>query len=241
MNNITQHFLQQYTPLKSLIVYASEGTEKDYFVEAFDFDTNGKMINAHPLAIEESRQLGEILITDLEKKGQCFLSAGILPPHVLHINTGERGHVVWHTPAQKRKLYFVKELKLENKTYPIPPMLWKASREHLQVFTLKDNNRPGIESMLYNAPFFNLHESGLVCMGTVDIQIDHDCDLEKFMQLWDEYFFNSKFSHLLGDRSPVKSNIIQLYQKLADSHQKFPTNELIKHSKKLKQLLDESH
>ena len=60
-----------------------------------------------------------------------------------------------------------------------------------------------------------------------------DCTMSK----WEEYFFNSRFSHVLGGKSPVKGNIIQLWQSLKDSRRKFPVSCLLKHSLTLKKLI----
>ena len=74
-------------------------------------------------------------------------------------------------------------------------------------------------------------------MGTVDIEISAFFDLEDFMLAWHTYFFNSKFSHLLSERSPVKSNIIQLFNALSAGKKKFPLTELLKTDKKIKNLI----
>ena len=237
MENLTAKFLQQYRPFKSLVMYAGENQHESCFVESFDFDQNGRMINAHPLNLEESQELGLLLASNLERKGQCFQSKGILPTNVLQVRSGHDGHVIWYSPAQKKNLFFVKELKLESTVYPVPALLWKATTEHLEIFALKTNARPTAQTQLFKAPYFNIHAEGNVCMGTVDIQSEDEADLESFMSGWESYFFNSRFSHLLTSRSPVKSNIIQLYKRIKNSSEQFPVTELLKDSKKLKSLL----
>lgn len=84
------------------------------------------------------------------------------------------------------------------------------------------------QTLLYHAPFFNLYNDGRVCMGTVKVDIKADCHLEDFMQSCEQYFFNSYFSHLIGNASPVKENIIQLWQKLVGSDKPFPLKSLLK-------------
>jgi hypothetical protein len=74
-------------------------------------------------------------------------------------------------------------------------------------------------------------------MGTVSVRIKADCLLEEFMQQWEQYFFNSYFSHLIREKSPVKGNIIQLWQSLVNSGKQFSMKYLIKNGLTLKQLL----
>ncbi len=239
MKNITSRFTKKYWPTKSLIVYTSDSKENNCYVEAFDFNQKGMMINAHPLTIEESRQLGQTLIADHEKEERCFRSEGLLPINVLYVHTGDNGCVIWHTPGVQKRLLFKHELTLVDGNYPVPALLWKAGKEKLSIYALKNNKRPTINTLLYEAPYFNIHASGNVCMGTVDIEVENNSTLEQFMMLWESYFFNSTFSHLLGERSPVKSNIIQLYQGLLGKEY-FPFEELLQHPKKLKDILHEN-
>ncbi|MES2373396.1 MAG: PRTRC system protein B [Bacteroidota bacterium] len=237
MHNLTKLFTDPYHPIKGIVIYADQQNNENFFVESFDINDNGKMINAHPLGLQESHELGEILLHNEEENKGCFQGSGLLPENIVYLRTGKDGYVIWYTPAQKKQLYFIPDLKIADGVYPVPPLLWMASRDKLKIFALKNNERPSTETLLYNAPFFNIHTGGLVCMGTVEIDIGANCDLEEFMDEWHNYFFKSKFSHLLGERSPVKSNIIQLFSKLSGSKKQFPQVELLKSGKKLKQLL----
>jgi hypothetical protein len=63
-------------------------------------------------------------------------------------------------------------------------------------------------------------------MGNVPVKIPNDCCLETFMDLWQEYFFNSYFSHLFGEHVPVKGNIVQLWQNLINHNAPFPFEKL---------------
>lgn len=239
MHNITKSFTNTYQPFKGIIIYTDQNSNENYFAESFDFNNKGRMINAHPLNMQESRELAGILAQDETEKEQCFNSSGLIPENILYLRAGKDGLVIWHTPAQKKNLFFISDLELANSNYPIPPLLWIADREKLILFALKYNHRPSVNSPLFYAPFFNIHQDGKVCMGTVDIDFWPDCHLEEFINVWEDYFFNSRFSHLLGERSPVKANIIQLYKSLNNAKKQFPLNKLIKTGKKIKNILNE--
>lgn len=237
MKNITAEFTNMHHPFKGLVVYRSAEEKPDYYVEAFDFNYKGRMINPHPLSLQESEQLATTLRTSGELSDNYLQCRELLPPKLLYTRQGANGFAIWFTPAMTHFLAFTKDLKIPDGKYPVPPILWKASRTGLTVFALAKNEAPTMKTLLYKAPFFNIYDAGNVCMGTVEIDIDRNTHLEAFMQKWEELFFNSKFSHVLGGKSPVKGNIIQLWQSLSDSRKKFPVNYLVKHSLTMKNLI----
>ena len=61
--------------------------------------------------------------------------------------------------------------------------------------------------------------------------------LEDFIQGWQEYFFNSYFSHLLDGYCPVSVNIVQLWQEQVNSKKKFPVEVLVNNNKTIKDIL----
>jgi hypothetical protein len=74
-------------------------------------------------------------------------------------------------------------------------------------------------------------------MGTVAVSIPSDCSLEKFMSLWESYFFGSYFAHLLIDHSPVEGNVVELWKSLVGTGHSFPLDKLKPCSVTLKQLI----
>lgn len=220
-----------------MVVYRSTDEKPDYYVEAFDFNETGKMIDPHPLSLQESEQLAATLRASSDLSENYLQSRDLLPANLLFTKPGANGFAIWFTPARTHFLAFTPDLKIPDGKYPVPPMLWKASRKTLTVFALAKNDTPNMKTVLYKAPFFNIYDTGNVCMGTVEVDIDRHTHLEAFMQQWEELFFNSKFSHVLGGKSPVKGNIIQLWQSLADARKRFPISSLVKHTLTMKNLL----
>jgi PRTRC genetic system protein B len=237
MKDITANFGTLYHPVKAFVVYQKNTVDKCIYVESYDIDKNGYPINAHPLSLVESIQLANALDTSDELKRNFLKPSGLLPKNVLHINPDHNGYAIWHTPPQKIDLFFVEGLGIPNGRASIPSLLWKASKNTLWIFAMDSDTEIGEQTALFHAPFFNLYQDGKVCMGTVAVNIKSDCLLEEFIALWEQYFFNSYFSHLIGDKSPVKGNIIQLWQSLVNSRKQFPMKSLIKNGITLKQLL----
>jgi PRTRC genetic system protein B len=237
MNTITENFGTLYHPVKAFVVYQSGDKECSPYVQAYDMDAKGYPINAHPLTVRESTALAKALDTSPEHRKNYLKPEGLLPENVLQINPDNEGFAIWYTPALKTGLLFSDSLQIPNGKAALPPLLWKATKTNLYIYALSTAAGITEDSTLYQAPFFNIYEDGRVCMGTVKINIDIQCSLQQFMQSWQQYFFNSYFSHLLGNQSPVKGNIVQLWQGLVNTRRKFPIRQLKPHYLTMNELL----
>ena len=235
--DITENFGTLYYPKSALVFYQTKEINTDMYVEHFDMDKNGNPINAHPLTVKEANVLAKALQTDEEIKKAFLKPKGILPTNILHIDPSEKGAVLWYTKAQQRQLYFVNGLDIQSGKAQVPPMLWFANKNSLSVFALANDRRPTEKTPLHYAPFFNVYENGKVCMGTVDVNIQNSASVEEFTKKWEEYFFNSYFSHLMNEHNPIKGNCVNLWKNLIQSQEKFPNDVLIKTNLTLKNLL----
>jgi PRTRC genetic system protein B len=237
MKDITTTFGILYHPVKAFVIYQKNAADKSIYVESYDMNKNGYPTNAHPLSLKESTELANALDTSEELQRNFLKSSGLLPKNVLYINPDHNGYAIWYTPAQRVDLFFVESLAIPNGKASLPPLLWKASKNSLYIYAIDTVTEISEQTTLSHAPFFNLYEDGKVCMGTVSVSIKAECLLEEFMQQWEQYFFNSYFSHLIREKSPVKGNIIQLWQSLVNRRKQFPMKSLIKNDLTLKQLL----
>jgi len=237
MKDITTTFGTLYNPVKAFVIYEKDASDKSIYVESYDIDNKGYPINAHPLSVKESNQLAKALDNSDELQRNFLKPSGLLPKNVLYINPDHNGYAIWYSPAQKLDLFFADSLGIPNGVASIPALLWKASKKSLYLYALDNITEISEKTDLFHAPFFNIYDDGKVCMGTVSVNIKADCLLEEFMQQWENYFFNSYFSHLIQEKSPINGNIIQLWQKLVNSSKPFPLKSLIKNGLTLKQLL----
>ena len=237
-NDITASFGTLYHPKSALVFYETKGATTDVYVEHFDMDKNGNPINAHPLTVKEAKVLARALQTEKDKDNAFLKSNGILPTNILYINPNKnKGAVLWYTKAQRRQLYFLSDLYIPNGMAYVPPMIWYANKNSLSVFALASDRRPTEKTPLYFTPFFNSYEDGKVCMGSVNINIKNSASVEEFTKAWEDYFFNSYFSHLLGTNSPIKGNCVTLWKDLIQTGKPFPKEVLKKNNKTLKNLL----
>lgn len=237
MEDIIENIGIIYEPVKALLVYKSKGLAGRCYVEAYDMNAKGNPINAHPLSIAESVALAKSLDSSGELRRSFLKPDGLMPPNVLYINPEQNGYAIWHTPAMEKELFFVDGLDIPNGRAIVPPMIWKATKEKLMVFAIKGKAKPTLQTPLCFAPFLNLYRSGEVCMGTVSVKIKGDCLLEEFMEQWQQYFFNSFFSHSIDGNNTVKENIYQLWKETMEGNRKFPVKALLKTKLTLKNLL----
>jgi PRTRC genetic system protein B len=242
MKNLTNIFCNEYEAIKALLIYQKqtpedEGTQSSIYVESYDIGKYGNPINAHPLTYRETMQLSALFQTTEELKTGYLQSRGVLPNRVLYINPQQSGYAVWYTPPQEVPLFFASALGIASGRGKVPAMVWKAGRNELMVYALKGNKKPQSKTKLYHAPFFNVYADGRVCMGTVRIKITESARLEDLMGLWEKYFWNSYFSHLMNEFNPVTENIVQLWQTQVSSDDSFPTEVLKPTSFTLQNLL----
>lgn len=245
MNNVSQQFNEQYRPIKALLIYKSnerasetyERQESELYVESYDIGKNGNPINAHPLSVKEMTALSELMQSTQELKNTYLQCRGVLPAKLIYVNGQSNGYAVWYTLPQEVGLYFNESLGIPSGKAKIPALLWKATKESLYVFSLKGKGKPHADSPIFYAPFFNLSQDGRVCMGTVNISIDRQTHLEHFMAQWEAYFFNSYFTHTLGNHRHCKGNLIQLWQEQIGTGRDFPQQELVKNNRTLKDLI----
>ena len=238
MKDLTNTFGNLYQPVKALLILqkAGQSHQSDFYIESYDMDGQGCPINGHPLSITDSNSLAKALLVN-EKKSQGFLnSKGLLPANVLYINSSSNGFAIWTTPPKSIKLLFTENLDIKSGTAHIPALVWKAGKNSLQVFALNEETLSE-NTPLCHAPFFNIYADGRVCMGNVHVRIPKECGLEQFMDLWQDYFFNSYFSHLFQGHQPVNGNIVQLWQHLTATQEPFPTDLLITNRFQIKNLI----
>ncbi|MGJ1435697.1 PRTRC system protein B [Sphingobacterium siyangense] len=226
-----------YYPVSALLVYTKKGQGRadSSYVEHYDIDEDGKAINAHPLTIQETSKLIRSLKVHMAGTKERVLSKEILPANLLYVNNDIQGPVIWYTQKTTVPLFFTERLGIPTGMASVPAMVWKVTGKRLSVFALASDKRPTAGSLLYNAPFFNIHPDGSVCLGTVDTKLDHITNLQDWMCAWQDFFFNSRFSHLLS--SPVNGNCVHLWKSLVETGKPFPKKVLIPTTFTLTELL----
>jgi PRTRC genetic system protein B len=143
--------------------------------------------------------------------------AEILPARVM-VRTAEM--IVWWTPACERTMFFsdhgnAPDLRSMNgKIYPHPALLFKACGSHLWARALAKDERPNAESKMCMAPYWNCYDNGVCCTGSMKIPREKSVAA---IDLWEESFFQSEFTHASGVRKYVRfsGGFLAMWQSLA--------------------------
>ncbi len=161
-----------------------------------------------------------------------------LPPNVL-VRTQES--IVWWTPAAIRPMFYLKDKsteldQLSGKRFPQPPLLFRASAGHLEVRALSRNERPLLDAPLYRAPYWNVYESGDICLGST--KIPRDATVESLPQ-WEHSFFESEFTHSNASSKLTEhpGGFIGLWKSLAGK-KSFPVEHLADAKETLKKFIN---
>lgn len=145
------------------------------------------------------------------------------------------GFTAWWRPAQPTTMFFTMPAlqELSGQVFPQPPLLFIRRNRAVYIYALPTDERPGPETPLLYAPYPNYQpDTGWVCWGNAPLP------QEAAPEAWEEGFFASAFSHILG-RVPLKGgNLVTLWQGLA-AKQRFPLSRLRKAGKTVGQVLEE--
>lgn len=227
---VLSHALLVYErkPTREQVVPEIDGTSlladvPQVYVErhAIGHDAKGRvyLLTGEPLTVEDARDLAAGL--------SCARAygSGLLPPTVLAMNPS--GDVLWWSPAALRTLRFTERVALPGGVYHCPAMLFMVRGGVLYAFALDVKARPDARAKLFNAPFWNIHDDGSVCMGTVRIE-DGKGSITEIVQGYENAFWNSAFSHPAGEAKRCESgDLVALWSRLHDAGEKFPLDELV--------------
>ncbi|HET7117846.1 MAG TPA: PRTRC system protein B [Hanamia sp.] len=189
------------------------------------------------MTVKEAQRLSKALDVTKECSKAFLKPKTIIASNILYTDPSENGFVMWFTKAISKNLFFINGLGISNGMAGVPALLWIANKEKLHIYALKSDRKPTENTPLYHAPFFNVYAEGNVCMGTVDINIRKSASLEEFTAAWENYFFNSYFSHLMQNHHPVKGNCVTLWKKLRKTGEPFPKDILKKTQNTIKNIL----
>jgi len=101
--------------------------------------------------------------------------------------------LVWWVPARAHRIAFrCEELGKRSAVVPHPPLLFAVHGNQWFVYALRDNDRPTEGTKLFQAPYFNVWNNGLVCEGSTALPAG-----EKIWSTaaWTKSFFSSAFTH----------------------------------------------
>jgi PRTRC genetic system protein B len=139
---------------------------------------------------------------------------------------------IWWTAPKAQGVFFkVPGTVLENAkgAAPMPGLIWvMTGGSNLDVYAYKGGTRPTKKTQLYQAPFFNVNESGDVCLGNASLP---NRRASNYLQRVEASFFASYFTH----PSVAEGRLIeghephQFWREMLDGKYKtFPEDVLVK-------------
>ena len=190
-------------------------------------DNNGARLSEGRLATPQ-------MLIDLMVSLGRSIPVEILPERVL-VRTDDT--IVWWTPARERIMFFSDRggdaalRKINGKRYPHPPLVFKVSGSHLWIRALVQNERPGANTSVCMAPYWNCYENGVVCIGTMSIPRDKSVAA---IEAWEQSFFQSEFTHAAGVRKHVHfpGGVLAMWQSL-QGQEVFPPKYLVQQNQTL--------
>jgi PRTRC genetic system protein B len=147
--------------------------------------------------------------------------------------------VTWWTPARERHVFFDPVTELPSGVTAQPPMLWVVSGggKTLSVFTLKEDCRPTLDTMVYCGVHYNVYLDGGVCLGTSEVPDDMN------PHSWERMFYASAFTHANGGtqwQCKTRGGVKALWRRLLaeGGKKKFPLNALKPTGNSVEKILD---
>lgn len=170
---------------KAILIYESGHRDKSFATVHEVVERAG---TRHIGAGTPVTQSGVVSLMTSLSANQAF---GFLPDNVLAIGSD---YLVWWAKPQKRTMWFKSTAPLDGKCglLPTPALLFAVIGTEWAVYALPGTERPTAETQLYQAPFFNVWETGRICTGNVTIPTLSSVDR---IAVYENAFFESNFTH----------------------------------------------
>jgi PRTRC genetic system protein B len=147
-------------------------------------------------------------------------------------------HILWWRPKRSVDMLFAEKIGLKDGPVNIPAMLFFSHLDKIRIFALKENKRPTLRTNLYAAPLLNAIADNHLCWGNVSNNVHEIMEIDKEIDTWENYLWNSRFSHG-GSAKVTKADIITVYKKIAGTKKQFPVSQLIPQSITVNDLIKE--
>lgn len=217
----------EYLPKMAIIVYQSNGEDQEYYLERRKIRA-GKMGSGVALTRKCITELFKAVAED-----DANLDYGIhgkIPTNLLYADMADgRAKLVWWTAPAKRRVFFSGSLGIPDGEINVPGLLFVTDNGKLAMYAFK-GKRP--KNRLYRAPFMNVSDE-YVCLGNAQVAKPRETTFKNLIQYWEELFWRSEFSHILGG-NPVKGNLSVLTKRLIATGEKFPSDQLVPSAHTLK-------
>ena len=129
---------------------------------------------------------------------EYFVNTELLPENLLGFSPK---HMFWWRPAGEGQVFFrCKELGNRAAVVHHPALLFAVLGRTWYVFAMKESKRPTLETELFHSPYFNVYDTGSICIGSANIP---DRLSPSTIPMWEQAFFDSEFTHINGGTKKI--------------------------------------
>jgi PRTRC genetic system protein B len=233
--NITDHLRDVFIPKAALIVYENQNgerysNEKRRYLETRPVKEDGSLGCAKPV----SKKFIHALVDAFRREGER-IPHGPMPQNILYANPALGTECyVWWNPPRKRKMYFTKDIPMDEAEYNVPGTIYKACGDSLQVYCFKGKRpKPG-DALLYG-PFYNYYGHGGICLGSAKLDWPGNVTWQTVLDHWERIFWDSENSHMMHNPCKKGHNLNLALKDALDNP--FDTDILLDTGKKVSSLL----
>jgi PRTRC genetic system protein B len=228
---------REFVLKRALLIYEDQISRREQFATVHEIVREGSEPQPARLGPGTllTRAFLEHLCRGLERKTKIV----ILPENVLACTPDL---LAWWTPPRLHRMFFSDgaedRREINGRICPHPALVWKVRRGCLYLRALSESARPGADTSLMIAPYWNTEPvRGDVCEG--DMPRPRETDATNMLE-WEEGFFNSRFTHPsgMGKLTTHAGGFIGLWTELAGTQQ-FPIQYLVPAKQTLGQFVGE--
>lgn len=164
---------------------------------------------------------------------------GFIPDTVLYMD-GEL--LLWWTRPGRRHIAFRAEglgCAERGEVVPHPGLVFAASSQVWKVWAVKGDARPTPDTELFQAPYFNVYDTGAICQGSAAVP---EGTTAERIGAWNDAFFGSFFTHPNVRKNLVKyrGGSYRFWRDMLDGRfERFPERVLVPVRTTLGQLLSD--
>lgn len=202
-----------YEPVLLIAVYRGLNREAQtnqhmtsYFLEQHPISPiGGQFVTGagQPLKKEQLQEIGNYLVKEQDR---ILPMTGEMGARLLYYRPSSTSpFAIWHSPAGKRELRFSSGMKLKDKAYDLPGMIFIGHGHGMSCFMIDDTQATTREELLQRQIFYcplpNVSNNGSVCLGSSSrLSMSKASSIEEMLQAAEGGFWHSQFTHL---SSPV--------------------------------------
>lgn len=167
--------------------YPNTADSQSCFATIHDVRDNGKGSKV----IGEGRLMTRAALNDLVEEMSPERGLRFLPPEVLAV--GGNGLVWWRRPAAAKMWFNTADSLGQSVGHaPQPGLVFAANERSCWVWAVHGEERPTPQTILCQAPHYNVNQNGLICTGNAELPKSLDVDS---IAGFEDAFWNSRFTH----------------------------------------------